>query len=82
MLGKITLRPYETRSFVNVNIIVTFHLKKLLMENYVSRTKCSILWILTQRGFGSSQKNLKEIISIKVVIDFNESKSENIDLHW
>ena len=70
MLGKIHLRPYETRSFVNVNIIVTFHLKKLLMENYVSRTKCSILWILTQRGFGSSQKKLKE------------SKSENIDLHW
>ena len=25
MLGKIHLRPYETRSFVNVNIIVTFH---------------------------------------------------------
>ena len=86
MLGKIHLRPYETRSFVKVNIIVTFHrlplfgilahllfpLKKLLMENYVSRTKCSILWILTQRGFGSSQKK----------IDFNESKSENIDLHW
>ena len=54
MLGKIHLRPYETRSFVNVNIIVTFHrlplfgilahklfpLKKMLMENYVSRAKC------------------------------------------
>ena len=85
MLGKIHLRPYETRSFVNVNIIVTFHrlplfgilahllfpLKKMLMENYVSRAKCQYsvnFDSLFSRGFGSSQKKLTSMrVKVKIL---------------